>query len=209
MKTWIISLLTVVSLSLSQNVLAGPMYYGIGYGTTNFDSIDLAFDSPPANVSDDEDSAAKIFVGNYLSPGFSWEVAYANLGEYTASSQGNYDVKIKLKALSAAFVAHQNIHPKWEFFAKLGLAYWKTDLDYNDFTNSGSGDKSKWGTLIGLGFNYKVADNWLLGLEWEQYQNVGQSTNVTLPGSALELNGNDLDVLGIRLTYKLRLAPGT
>ena len=208
MKKNILSLIAVLCFSVASPVMAGPLYFGVGYGQTNFDSIDLQYDSPAADISDDQDVATKVFFGQYLSSNFSYEIAYADLGEYTASSTGNYDVNIKLKALTADLMAHQHVHPKWDFFAKLGVAYWKTDLSYNDFTNSGSGDESKWGPHIGLGFNYKINDSWMLGVEWEQYQNVGQDTNVTLPSSALELNGNDLDVLGIRLTYRLHLAPG-
>lgn len=208
MKKSTLAFISIVYFSAVSPLMAAPFYFGVGYGQTNFDSIDLQYDSPSADVSDDQDVSTKVFFGQYLSPNFSYEIAYADLGEYTASSAGNYDVKIELKAITADLMAHQHVHTNWDFFAKLGVAYWTTTLNYNDFTNSGSADESKWGPHIGLGFNYKINDQWLLGVEWEQYQNVGQDTNVTLPGSALELNGNDLDVLGVRLTYRLRLAPG-
>lgn len=208
MKKCTLCLLSSACFIFGSSAVAAPLYVGVGYGNTNFDSIDLQYDSPPADVSDDQDSAAKIFFGNYLSPIFSWEIAYTDLGSYTATSQGNYDVSMDLEAFSFALLAHHNLHPRWDFFAKLGIAYWGVDLNYNDFTNAGSGDQNDWSPLIGLGFNYTITDNLLLGIEWEQYQNVGQDTNVTLPGSALELNGNDVDVFGLRITYKYRFAPG-
>ena len=189
-----------------------PDYIGGGVGLTNFDSIDLAFDSPPGTTSDDQDNASKFFIGYDLSPNLVFEASYADLGSYSATQTGNYDIGIDVKAIALDLLATRNVHPRLDFFARLGLAYWTTDLTYNDFVNNTSADSADLGIHLGMGFDLSLgatsAQKFLLRFEWEQFQNVGQDTNAALPSSAIELNGNDLDVLSISVVYRFELAPG-
>ena len=85
------------------------------------------------------------------------------------------------------------------------MAYWDADMRYTNFSVSDSGSDNGLDPKIGLGFEYDFPSNpLLLRFEWEQYQNVGEGTKAQLvPGTTnLELNGQDINSLGLSLQYQ-------
>jgi len=88
------------------------------------------------------------------------------------------------------------------------INYWNTDLDYTEPGFSSSGDDSGIDPVVGLGFEFTPADNLGIRFEWEQFQNVGDGTKTSLGAGAgnLELNGHDVNIIGIGVTYKFHFA---
>ncbi len=183
-------------------------YLGAEAGMSNADSIDIEFDAPPDFESDDQDSVYQVFGGLTLGNNFALELGYADLGEYTARETGVVEAKLDPTALSLSAIGKVSVHPKVKMFGRLGLAYWATDLSLTDFVDSGSGDDNGLDPVIGLGFDWRITDRFDLRVEWEQFQNVGQDTQASIPSGTLELNGNDIDVFAVGVTYHIDLAPG-
>lgn len=194
---------------LSVPLAAGADWYvGAGVGTTNADSIDIAFDAPPAATSDDQDNGYKVFVGFAPGSNFAIEGGYVDLGEYDAQEAGVFSAGLDTDAWYVSLVGRTNVYTNWYFFGRLGLAMWNADLAYSDFVSSSSGDDSGVDPVVGLGFEYRFSDNFFARVEWEQFQNIGQDVRATIPSGTLELNGNDIDLLSLSIVYRFDLAPG-
>ena len=183
-------------------------YLGAEAGRSNADSIDINFDTPPDLESDDQDTVYSLFGGLTFGSNLALELGYADLGEYSATQPGTLDVKIEPTAYYLSAIGKVSVHPRVKLFGRLGVAYWSTDLSLTDFVDSSSGDDSGYDPLVGLGFEWSVLDRMDLRVEWEQFQNVGQDTKASIPAGTLELNGNDIDIFGVGLTYHFDLAPG-
>ena len=149
-----------------------------------------------------------LFGGLTFGSNLALELGYADLGEYSATQPGTLDVKIEPTAYYLSAIGKVSVHPRVKLFGRLGVAYWSTDLSLTDFVDSSSGDDSGYDPLVGLGFEWSVLDRMDLRVEWEQFQNVGQDTKASIPAGTLELNGNDIDIFGVGLTYHFDLAPG-
>lgn len=183
-------------------------YLGVGAGMSNADSIDIEFDSPPDFESDDQGTTYKVFGGITYGSNLALELGYTDLDKYTAREAGVLETSMEPAALSLSAIGKVSVHPKVKLFGRLGLAYWATDLSLTDFTNSSTGDGNGVDPVIGLGFDWSLSDRFDLRFEWEQFQNVGQDTKASIPSGTLELNGNDIDIFGISVTYTIDLAPG-
>ena len=205
-KYWKYTLLLLAL--LIPGITQAGWYFGVGAGTSNADSIDIEFDAPPDFESDDQDSIYQVFGGMTFGSNFALELGYADLGEYTAREISVFETKLDPAALSLSAIGKVSVHPKVKMFGRLGLAYWATDLSLTDFTDSTTGDNNGLDPVIGLGFEWRFTDRLDLRFEWEQFQNVGQDTKASIPSGTLELNGNDIDVFTIGLTYHLDLLPG-
>ncbi len=183
-------------------------YMGAGVGTTNADSIDIAFDAPPSATSDDQDNGYKVFVGFAPGSNFAIEGGYVDLGKYDAQETGVFSAGLDTDAWYLSLVGRTNVYTNWYFFGRLGVAMWNADLTYSDFVSSNSGDDSGVDPVVGLGFEYRFSDNFFARVEWEQFQNIGQDVRSTIPSGTLELNGNDIDLLSLSIVYRFDLAPG-
>ena len=177
-------------------------YIGIGIGQSSLDVSD-----PDADSIDDTDTSLKIFVGADINPNFAVEFGYIDFGEFSAHYP-LYDENdcAEGSALFATAICQADITGQFRLFGKLGFAYW--DVDFTaDATILGtpisaSGDGTGMDLLYGIGINSKATDQISIRAEWEQYKDVGDGVDVTIPGvGSVELEGEDLDVLGVALIY--------
>ena len=180
-------------------------YVGFGFGLTNTEIDALDTLTPGGRDTDDSDTSLKVYGGRRYSPNFALEFGIIDLGDYSQEDPTNSRVSFDAMALYAELVARFEVHTNWHFFGKLGMAYWDADMRYTNFSVSDSGSDNGLDPKIGLGFEYDFPNNpLLLRFEWEQYQNVGEGTKAQLvPGTTnLELNGQDINSLGLSLQYQ-------
>jgi len=182
--------------------LAQGWYVGIGAGQTNMEVVPSA-DTGTGESIDDSDTAFKVFGGYGFSNNFAVEFGYADLGEFTQRNPASsFNVDIESSAIFAELVGSAKIHDRVDVFAKLGVAYWDTELTVFGSGVSASGDENSLDPVIGIGFDFRVGEQLGIRLEWEQYQNVGEGTGVAAAPGALELLGDAVDVFGVGLTFQ-------
>jgi OOP family OmpA-OmpF porin len=178
-------------------------YLGVELGETDTE-LDIGPDFPPSFESTDDDTAWKLFAGFKFNPNFAIEAGYGDLGEYEwKDNSADEKINMQFTAFYATFVGWVPVGDSVKLFGRLGYAYWSADLDYKESGFSSSGDNDDFDPVVGLGFEYQPAKQIGVRFEWEQFQNVGDETSTTLgPGSAkIELNGQDINVVGIGFTY--------
>ena len=181
---------------------AGAWYVGAGLGQTNTEYVPTF---NPANSSiEDSDTAYKLFFGNNLSPNFAFEVEYADLGTLVRHTAPGLNLRLDSTSLAVSALGRLPVYPGLTMFGRLGYGLWNADLDVNNV----SGSKTSFAPVIGLGLDYNVAvtgaSRFAIGLEWQQYQNLGEDTSA----GAIRITGQNVDVFWLRLSYHFQLAPG-
>ncbi|MEJ2453490.1 MAG: outer membrane beta-barrel protein [Candidatus Thiodiazotropha sp.] len=181
-------------------------YIGAEVGQTDTE-LDVGPDFPADFVSTDDDTAYKVFAGYNVSSNFAAEFGYGDLGEYNINDLGS-QVDLEFTAWYATLIGRVQIADRWKMFGRLGYAYWDTDLSYTEPGFSSSGSDTGFDPVLGLGFLYSPTDMLDIRFEWEQFQNVGDEVATSL-GTGLgniELNGHDVNVVGIGVTYRFNLS---
>jgi OmpA-OmpF porin, OOP family len=190
----------IPSIALSQ------WYIGAEVGQTDTE-LDVGPDFPADFVSTDDDTAFKVFAGYNVSSNFAAEFGYGDLGEYNINDLGS-QVDLEFTAWYATLIGRVQIADRWKMFGRLGYAYWDTDLSYTEPGFSSSDSDTGFDPVLGLGFLYSPTDMLDIRFEWEQFQNVGDEVATSL-GTGLgniELNGHDVNVVGIGVTYRFKLS---
>jgi OOP family OmpA-OmpF porin len=193
---------------LSSSLAQAEWYAGAKVGTSNMD-LDAGFDFPPNTETDDSaDLTWNLFGGYNFTPKFGLEFGYGDLGdEYDLFNSFGRDEKITLDAsiLYVTLIGRIKVHDRVDLFSRLGVAYWDAGLDYVESGFSSSDSDADVDPVIGLGFEWHINKVIDFRFEWEQFQNVGDEVKTALPsttGVRLELNGHDISVLGIGVTYR-------
>lgn len=181
-------------------------YVGFGIGESSYEIF-----SSDADKLEDTDTSFKIFGGVDLNPNLAAEFGFINFGEFSAEySEPLIPYDETDKAHGAAFFAtvkgQANITEQLALFAKLGFDIWyvnfEADGSFSGTPFSGSGNGAGLNILYGVGINLKVTDQVSIRAEWEQYKNVGDGVDVDFPGAGTaEVDGEDIDVLGVALSY--------
>jgi len=177
---------------------AGAWYVGAGVGQTNNEYLPT-FSTVNASI-DDNDIGYKLFVGQQLGTNFAVELEYADLNRLVRHTAPGLNLNVESTTLAASVLGRLPVYPGWTMYGRLGFGLWNTDLD----VNGSSGSRTSVAPVIGLGVEYTLQDRLRLGLEWEQYQNVGEDTSA----GSTKLTGQNVDTIWLRLTYHIRLAPG-
>jgi len=205
MKKRVVTLFAVVAIICNAHYSfanGSDGYIGIGFGQSSLDISD-----PGADKIDDTDTSLKIFGGFDLNPNFSAEFTYIDFGKFSAHfplfdeadrTEGN--------AFSATAIGRIKIAEKVHLFGKLGFAFWNVDLSANATVLgtpiSASGDGNGIDPLFGVGISFSPTNRVSVRVDWEQYKDVGDGTDLTVPGvGSVEIDGEDVDVIGGALIY--------
>lgn len=194
----------IPSIALSQ------WYIGAEVGQIDTE-LDVGPDYSEDVVTTDDDTGYKVFAGYNVSSNFAAEFGYGDLGEYKFNDIGD-QVDLEFTAWYATLIGRVQIAERWKMFGRLGYAYWDTDLSYtNTYTEphfSSSRSDSGFDPVLGLGFLYSPTDMLDIRFEWEQFQNVGDEVATSLGAGLgnIELNGQNVNVVGIGVTYKFNLS---
>jgi hypothetical protein len=181
---------------------AGAWYIGAGLGQTNTEYVPTF--NPVNSSIEDSDTAYKIFVGQQLGPNFAVELEYADLNDLVRHTGPGVNLQMQGSSLAASVLGRLPVYTGWSMFGRLGFGLWDSDLD----VIGASGSKTGFAPVIGLGIEYSGfvtgASRIGLGVEWQQYQNIGEDTSA----STTRLTGQNVDVFWLRFTYHFQLAPG-
>ena len=131
-----------------------------------------------ASACEDSDSAWKVFGGYQLMDKVSIEGAYLNLGDIRKSGQ-NSDVS----AFTAYGVGTLPVTEKFDAFAKIGGAYWKSE--------NTDGNQNGFGLAYGVGAKMVLNETTKIRAEWEKITDVETSNT----------EGTDINMLSIGVEF--------
>jgi len=117
-----------------------------------------------ATSCEDSDSAWKVFGGYQLIDKVSVEGAYLNLGDIRKDGQ-NSDVS----AFAAYGVGTLPVTEKFDAFAKIGGAYWRSE--------NSDGNQNGFGLAYGIGAKMSLNETTKLRAEWEKLTDVETSNS--------------------------------
>ncbi len=70
---------------------------------------------------------------------------------------------------------------------------------------SSTGDQTRWGGTVGVGFEYGFASNWSVGVEYDHLFMQDKTLTFTTPGGLLfqtDRNRQDVDLVTARVNYR-------
>ena len=131
-----------------------------------------------AIVSDEKDTAYKLFLGYQFSPHFALEGGYFNLGQFsfqsTTTPTGSLNGQIKLQGLNLDLVGRLPLSERWSALARVGV---QSTQARDHFTGTGAvyvlnPNPSERATnyKAGLGLQYEVNKSLLVRAEGERYR---------------------------------------
>jgi len=189
---------------------AGPAradwYVGADVGATDATS-ESGFDVLPGSETDDSGFAWSVFGGYGFGPSLALELGYVDLGDdYEARNIfGNGETtKWSAEAVQVALIGRLKVHDRVQLFGRLGVTYWDVELSYREPGFHSSDCDTDVDAVVGGGFEWELGSAFGLRFEWRQLQNLGDEVKTGLPpatGSRLKLNGRDVSVLGVGVTY--------
>lgn len=139
------------------------IFAGAGIGQSDID------DSAHAVSLDETDSAWKLYGGMMVTDNFGFEAGWTDLGD---ASSGAVDTETE--ALYAAGVIAAPLVENFSVYAKFGIAFW--DQDINTINYDGED------LMYGIGAKYRLAEQFHVRLEWEQYDADMQASVIMLGG---------------------------
>lgn len=126
------------------------IFLGAGIGQSDID------DSAHAVSLDETDSAWKLYGGMMFTDNFGFEAGWTDLGD---ASSGAVDTETE--AMYAAGVIAAPLVENFSVYAKLGIAFWDQDINTSNYDGED--------LMYGIGAKYRLADQFHVRLEWEQY----------------------------------------
>ncbi|MEH6455425.1 MAG: outer membrane beta-barrel protein [Cocleimonas sp.] len=117
-----------------------------------------------ASSCEDSDSAWKIFGGYQIIDKVSVEGAYLNLGDIRRDGQSS-----DVSAFAAYGVGTLPVTEKFDAFAKIGGAYWRSE--------NSDGNKNGFGLAYGIGAKMAMNETTKIRAEWEKITDVETSNN--------------------------------
>ena len=139
------------------------IFLGAGIGQSDID------DSAHAVSLDETDSAWKLYGGMMFTDNFGFEAGWTDLGD---ASSGAVDTETE--AMYAAGVIAAPLVENFSVYAKLGIAFWDQDINTSNYDGED--------LMYGIGAKYRLADQFHVRLEWEQYDADLQASVIMLGG---------------------------
>ena len=173
----------VLFLTSGQLLAAGNTgwYGGIGIGSASADvSAGQLVNGVCQNCSvDDGNDALQAFVGWRWSPLWSLELGYTDFNQLFSLRDEVESAAVSVTQDTYGFYlsgkAHWPISDRLEVFAKLGSVFWNSDIRYRVNGQSLQNADSSTDLTYAVGAAFALGRRVSLGLEWSQYQSLGDS----------------------------------
>ncbi|MBC7918099.1 MAG: OmpA family protein [Rhodoferax sp.] len=138
----------------------------------------LGFASTPLSlVNERQDTAYKIFGGYQVTPHFSWELGYFNLGKFTYSAvmpTGTFNGRYEIDGVNLDAIYTLPLSQRWSASARLGVQYANTRDNFIGTsmlpTMASSPSQQDTNAKVGLGLQYEVSPSLLVRGEAERYR---------------------------------------
>lgn len=174
-----------VSVSAQGTQDSGYWYGGLSAGQshnlineqTTTNSV-LGFASTPISLTNErQDTAYKIFGGYQVTPHFSWEFGYFNLGKFTYSAAmptGTFNGRYEIDGVNLDAIYTLPLSQRWSASARLGVQYANTRDNFSGTsmlpTMASSPSQQDTNAKVGLGLQYEISPSLLVRGEAERYR---------------------------------------
>lgn len=148
-------------------------YVGLGAGHLKTGDECPTGAAPGANC-EDKDTAWKLFGGYQFNQYLGYELAIADMGQRSASLTGIGVVTARFRFFETVLTGTLPLGQRLSAYAKAGIFVW--DIDYDlppGFI--GSADANGNDYTFGLGVKYQFTRNFAMRVEWQRYNDVGDS----------------------------------
>lgn len=222
-------LIAALAATLSGAVHAAEpgFYVGGGVGQSDFaDDLNnqvrrayagnTGFEVRSAAMSDDSDTAYKIFGGYRFLPWLGVELAWNDLGEATShyvlhslvpltDANAVIDGKYRTKGFSFTVFGELEFTENFSGIARFGA--FNARVDYTETGVQANGDPwhfrapddTSTKTTAGLGLNWRFHPNWDLRLDYDRYYDIGSNFSLTETGNG---RFDHVDVASVNLAYR-------
>lgn len=119
---------------------------------------------------DDTSTGWRAFGGYRFNPYFGYEIGYADLGKITQTLAGFAPATFESTAIDVVLFVALPIGQDFSFFVKGGVFRW--DVDSPGFATTSSHGED---TTYGFGMHYNLTRNLALRLEYQKYNDVGDT----------------------------------
>lgn len=149
---------------------------------------------------DEKDTGWKIFGGYQFNKNFGAEVGYVDLGQTTANgviTGVTVSTSTKAKGWEVLGVGTLPIADKFSAYGKLGFFRWDVDFSATvaipGFAAVASASETGTDLTYGLGLKYDLTKNVGARLEWQRYNDLGNSATT---------GKSDVDLFSLGIVYK-------
>ena len=132
---------------------------------------------------DDKDTSWKIFGGYQFNKNFGAEIGYVDLGNFTANgviTGVTVSADASAKGWEFLGVGTLPIADNFSAYGKLGFFRWDVDVSASGaipgFTAAASASDSGYDITFGLGLKYDFTKNVGARLEWQRYNDIGNTS---------------------------------
>lgn len=202
-------------------------YIGGGVGQSDFsdnysDQVRRAytgntgFSFVSAKLTDDSDTAYKIFGGYRFLPWLGVELAWNDLGEagshYVLHSlvpltdaNAIIDGRYRVKGVSVSLFGELEFNETFSGIARVGVFNSRTEYTESGVQASGdpwhfsAPDDTSTKSTVGLGVNWRVTPNWDVRFDYDRYYDIGNNFTLTEDGNG---RFDHIDVASINLAYR-------
>lgn len=131
-----------------------------------------------AGSCDETDTAWKIFGGYQFNRNLGAELGYVDLGKFTASGTVGgtpANASAKAKGFELVGVAAYPFNDQFSVYGKAGAFRWDVDTSASAGGTAGSASDNGTDFTVGAGLKYNFTKNAAARLEFQRYNNVGDS----------------------------------
>jgi OOP family OmpA-OmpF porin len=160
---------------------------------------------------EDKDVSWSLFGGYRISPYFSLEASYVDLGtaEYRAAGTVNppgpvtsvsasYSADFEVSGFTAAAVGTVPVGQMFQFHGQAGVLFADMEISQTAFIGSGAGSDSLSADsrdyFFGVGAGMNIGEQWTLNLDWQRFKDVGDED---------ETGETDIDRISLGVIYRL------
>lgn len=162
-------------------------YAGLSAGRADYKD---ACDGFPGSC-DDDDTAWKVYGGYQFTKNWGVEFGYVDFGEIKGTVPAVGTIKTEADGWTLSGVGTLPFSNNFSGFAKLGIIRADVDTKVTGvFAGSASDSSTDW--TFGLGVKYDFTQNVGLRVEWEKFNNLGDSST----------GEGDIDLISLGLVFK-------
>ena len=159
-------------------------YVGSGLGEAE------AQDASEYGLSNDTDTAFRIYGGYEFSRLLTAEIGYLNLGDYTGtipSIEGPAATRVELDGFSIGLRPQIALNENWFAQVQIGVFLWEADAQVRSPVGIIRANDDGEDPYYGLGFGRSFGPSWQVSGEWTRF----------------ETDESDVDFINLALTYRI------
>ena len=194
----------------------GQAFYDIDYSSqVNAAYAGSDFTVISSSLTRSSDFAGKVYGGYQFAFPLAIELGYVNLGqpkaEYALRSKSGLNqnpftrnATYKIQGIDLSAVGTWAITDAWSLHANVGAFF--SELKYSEQGSEASGDAYSFSApndhhtnvSYGVGGAYRFAGNWAVRLDWDRYQDIGQTFSFITSGNG---QFDHVDLVTLNLEY--------